>query len=215
MTLINRGLGTLKMMDARIETIIGEFMSEIDLVGEPLDFISVALYKLQKLCEPESFQQISMTGQVKITHLLEVEILDCIKAYKAIPLDLRNQPLEKYNNKTGKQIFMEQMHIIDKKVEEIRVENVDTHSLLVMHEKLKNDIQHMDSKAYSYELAPQVQPDLITEEAKRFVQSYQGRKSLFEAPLPEVVQKDFLTPTKLLVYFVAFITLVCGISLLV
>ena len=203
------------MMDTRIENIIGNFLEERDLAKEPLDYFSVALYKLQKMCEPETFNTISMDGQVKITHLLEIEILDCLKAYKAIPVDLRNQPFEKYNNKTGKQIFMEQMHIIDKKVEDIRVENIDTHSLLVMHEKLKNEVQQSSSSAYSYDLAPQEQTDLITEEAKRFVQSYQGRKSLFEAPLPEVVQKDFLTPTKLLVYFVAFITLVCGISLIV
>lgn len=202
-------------MDKRIENIIGDFLEEHDLAKEPLDYFSVALYKLQKMCELETFNTISMDGQVKITHLLEIEIPDCLKAYKAIPLDLRNQPLKKYNNKTGKQIFMEQMHIIDKKVEDIRVENTDTHSLLVMHEKLKNEVQHSSSSAYSYDLVPQEQTDLITEEAKRFVQSYQGRKSLFEAPLPEVVQNDFLTPTKLLIYFVAFITLICGISLIV
>lgn len=205
-------------MDERIANIIEEFISETDLAFEPLSFMSISLYKLQKLIEPQSFEQISMIGQVKIKHLLEIEILDCLRAYKAIPIDLRNQPFEKYNNKTGKQIFMEQMHIINKKVENIRVENVDTHSLLVMHEKLTQENQQNESagsKAYSYDLAPQEQTDLISEEAKRFVQSYQGRKNLFDAPLPEVVQKDFLTPTKLLVYFVAFISLICGISLVI
>lgn len=202
-------------MDNRIAIIIEEFLSEQDLALEPLDFSSVALYKLNYLCSPEIFKSIDISYQVKINHLLENEILSCLKSYKIIPIDLRNQPIIKYNNKTGKQIFMEQMHIIDKKVEDIRVESADTHSLLVMHEKLKNDVGQSNMSGYSYELEPQTEKDLITEEARRFVQSYQGRKSLFEKPLPEVVQKDFLTPTKLLIFFVAFITSICGISLFV
>lgn len=151
-------------MDQKIKDIITRFNEQEDLKHNVLEFFCVSLLKLQQLLDKQT--TLEQFLNIEINHLVEKEIHKVLDAYLQIPIDIRNTVIR--DNKTGKQLLVEQLAALNVKIEDIWQKSVNTQRIVVMHRKITEGTE------INAELAPEKYTLDIEAEAREFVQSFES-----------------------------------------
>jgi hypothetical protein len=176
-------------MNDKIKKIIARFNQEQDLKNNVLEYFSVSLFYLENLLNKQ--EKLENYVNIEINHLVEREIHKVLDAYLEIPLDIRNSIIR--DNKTGKQLLVEQLTSLNIKIVDIWQQSINTNRIVVMHRKITNENPQNNT-----ELEPDKFVVDIEKDAREFVQSFDNKFSFDNFKRTDDSSDKGLTPAKFL-----------------